>query len=250
MINIQQILNEYVSISLEEMSGIKLMNRTDTKFVTSQQVLKRVLFDAKHDYRVQAVNGEQNIAYHTVYLDTADRTMYMDHQNGRTVREKIRVRTYVSSGLTFLEIKNKNNKGRTDKKRIRIESIETMKEDGGDLFLRQHAWYDQSKLLPLLENSFRRITLVNKRMTERLTIDTEVAFRCLQSGQTASLNDIVIIELKRDGRTPSPIKEVLRKLHVQSSGFSKYCIGSALTSANLKKNRLKPKLRMLDKVRM
>lgn len=250
MINIQQILNEYVSISLEEMSGIKLMNRTDTKFVTSQQVLKRILFDAKRDYRVQAVNGEQNIAYHTVYLDTADRTMYMDHQNGRTVREKIRVRTYVSSGLTFLEIKNKNNKGRTDKKRIRIESIETMKEDGGDLFLRQHAWYDQSKLLPLLENSFRRITLVNKRMTERLTIDTEVAFRCLQSGQTASLNDIVIIELKRDGRTPSPIKEVLRKLYVQSSGFSKYCIGSALTSVNLKKNRLKPKLRMLDKVRM
>ena len=250
MINIQQILNEYVSISLEEMSGIKLMNRTDTKFVTSHQVLERVLFDAKHDYRVQAVNGEQNIAYHTVYLDTADRTMYIDHQNGRTVREKIRVRTYVSSGLTFLEIKNKNNKGRTDKKRIRIESIETMKEDGGDLFLRQHAWYDQSKLLPLLENSFRRITLVNKRMTGRLTIDTEVAFRCLQSGQTASLNDIVIIELKRDGRTPSPLKEVLRKLHVQSSGFSKYCIGSALTSANLKKNRLKPKLRMLDKVRM
>lgn len=250
MINIQQILNEYVSISLEEMSGIKLMNRTDTKFVTSQQVLKRILFDAKRDYRVQAVNGEQNIAYHTVYLDTADRTMYMDHQNGRTVREKIRVRTYVSSGLTFLEIKNKNNKGRTDKKRIRIESLETMQKDGGDLFLRQHAWYDQSKLLPLLENSFRRITLVNKRMTERLTIDTEVAFRCLQSGQTASLNDIVIIELKRDGRTPSPIKEVLRKLHVQSSGFSKYCIGSALTSVNLKKNRLKPKLRMLDKVRM
>ena len=125
-----------------------------------------------------------------------------------------------------------------------------MQKDGGDLFLRQHAWYDQSKLFPLLENSFRRITLVNKRMTERLTIDTEVAFRCLQSGQTASLNDIVIIELKRDGRTPSPIKEVLRKLHVQSSGFSKYCIGSALTSVNLKKNRLKSKLRMLDKVRM
>ena len=250
MINLSEALSKFQPISLEEMSRIKLMNRTDTKFVTSQQVLKRILFDAKHDYRVQAVNGEQNIAYHTVYLDTADRTMYMDHQNGRTVREKIRVRTYVSSGLTFLEIKNKNNRGRTDKKRIRIESLETMQKDGGDLFLRQHAWYDQSKLLPLLENSFRRITLVNKRMTERLTIDTEVAFRCLQSRQTASLNDIVIIELKRDGRTPSPIKEVLRKLHVQSSGFSKYCIGSALTSVNLKKNRLKSKLRMLDKVRM
>ena len=29
------------------------------------------------------------------------------HQNGRVIREKIRVRTYVSSGLTFLEVKKK-----------------------------------------------------------------------------------------------------------------------------------------------
>ncbi len=68
------------------MSGIKLMNRTDTKYVTSYQILKEILLAAGHDYRVQEVNGEYNIAYHTIYLDTADRDMYLTHQNGRVVR--------------------------------------------------------------------------------------------------------------------------------------------------------------------
>ncbi len=195
MTEILQTLKEYIPISLEEMSGIKLMNRTDTKYVTSYQILKEILLD-----------------------------------------------------LTFLEVKNRNNKGRTDKRRIRIGSIESIKEDGGDAFLRQHAWYDQSQLLPLLENSFHRVTLVNNHKTERLTIDTGVKFRCLQSGKISSLDNIVIIELKQDGHNSSPIKEILRKLHIQSSGFSKYCIGSALTVSHLKCNRLKPKLRMLNKI--
>ena len=95
MTEILQTLKEYIPISLEEMSGIKLMNRTDTKYVTSYQILKEILLAAGHDYRVQEVNGEYNIAYHTIYLDTADRDMYLTHQNGRVVREKIRIRTYV-----------------------------------------------------------------------------------------------------------------------------------------------------------
>ena len=109
MTEILQTLKEYIPISLEEMSGIKLMNRTDTKYVTSYQILKEILLAAGHDYRVQEVNGEYNIAYHTIYLDTADRDMYLTHQNGRVVREKIRIRTYVDSDLTFLEVKNKNS---------------------------------------------------------------------------------------------------------------------------------------------
>ena len=85
MTEILQTLKEYIPISLEEMSGIKLMNRTDTKYVTSYQILKEILLAAGHDYRVQEVNGEYNIAYHTIYLDTADRDMYLTHQNGRHI---------------------------------------------------------------------------------------------------------------------------------------------------------------------
>ena len=86
------------------------MNRTDTKYVTSYQMLKEILLVARHDYRIQEVNGECNIAYHTIYLDTPDRDMYVTHQNGRIVREKIRIRTYINSDLTFLEVKKRKNR--------------------------------------------------------------------------------------------------------------------------------------------
>ena len=81
-------------------------------------------------------------------------------------------------------------------------------------------------------------------MTERLTIDTGVHFHHLITGTEARLENLAIIELKRDGRTYSPIGEILRELHVRPSGISKYCVGTVLTAGNLKYNRFKPKLRM------
>lgn len=40
----------------------------------------------------------------------------------------------------------------------------------------------------------------------------------------------------------------MREFRVLPCGFSKYCIGTALTSPELKKNRFKPKLRMAEKL--
>lgn len=247
-LDVTSLLSAFSPISLEEMGAIRLMNRTDTKYVVSLPVLADVLHRACRHYRVQEVDGERNITYHTTYLDTPDYAMYLAHQNGRTIREKIRVRTYVSSDITFLEVKNKNNKGRTDKKRIRVQGVDTLHMDGGETFLRDHAWYELSALILLLENHFHRITLVNNAMTERLTIDTNVHFRHLATGIEADLSNLAIIELKRDGRTFSPLGEILRELHIRPSGISKYCVGTALTAKNLKYNRFKPKLRMAEKI--
>ena len=221
--DIQTALSAFLPVSLEEMSGIRLMNRTDTKFVTSLDKLSLILQFAVTDYRVQEVEGTRNIAYRTV-------------------------RTYVSSGLTFLEVKNKDNKGRTDKRRIRVGNIHSLYADGAEGFLEKHAWYHLSELKPWLENNFYRITLVNKAMTERLTIDTDICFCNLQTGKEAALNRMVIIELKRDGRTFSPIREVLRNLHIQPSGISKYCMGTVLTSPTVKHNRFKQKIRVVGRI--
>ena len=49
--------------------------------------------------------------------------MYLIHHDRHLVRDKVRVRTYVDSHLTFCEVKHKNNKGRTKKKRIAVEPI-------------------------------------------------------------------------------------------------------------------------------
>lgn len=62
------------------------------------------------------------------------------------------------------------------------------------------------------------------------------------------MEDLVVIELKRDGLQPSPILPLLTKLRIHPHGFSKYCIGSALTNADLRRNRIKPRLHSVEKI--
>ena len=61
------------------------------------------------------------------------------------------------------------------------------------------------------------------------------------------MDDAVIIELKRDGRVPSPILPLLRELRIKPQGFSKYCIGSVVTNKSLRVNNFKLKLRSVEK---
>ena len=62
------------------------------------------------------------------------------------------------------------------------------------------------------------------------------------------MGDLVIIELKRDGHQPSPILSKLLQLRIHPHGFSKYCIGSALTNEALRRNRFKPRLHYVQKL--
>ena len=116
-------------------------------------------------------------------------------------------------------------------------------------FLSNHLHYDVDRLVPALNNHFSRITLVNKAKTERLTIDSGLQFCNLQSGKKLDMGPLVIIELKRDGLVYSPVLEMLRKLRIQPHGFSKYCMGEALTcQQQLPVNRFKRKLIEVNKL--
>lgn len=255
------ILSSFQPISLDEMTGIKLMNRTDTKFVTTVDRLKSLLMLAKDDYRVQEIDGKRIAQYYTAYFDTPDNNMYIVHQNGHAGRQKLRIRSYMDSGLNFLEVKTKNNHGRTKKKRVDMLGFDPENPDHGirfmrqdeqyrhyDEFLRKHLRYDPTVLTEHLENHFNRITLVNKAKTERLTIDTGLQFHNLMTGHNADLTGLVIIELKRDGLQPSPILGMLRELRIKPSGFSKYCMGSAMTNPALKRNNFKERLHMVERL--
>ena len=234
-------MEQFGRITLGEMADVRLMNRIDTKFVTTQSVLYRLLSMAHDDYLVQEIGGERNMRYLTTYFDTEDFDMFYVHQSGHTNRQKLRFRTYVSSNIQFMEVKTKNNHGRTKKKRIKVDDMAL--DDSEKLeFLAEHLRYDSKTLMPAIHNSFNRITLVNKARTERLTIDTNLTFHNLVTDKWRKMAPIVIVELKRDGLCYSPVLEMLRKLRVFPHGFSKYCMGSALTNENLKVNRFKPKL--------
>lgn len=245
---ISDLLNQLPPITLEEMKDIRLMNRTDTKYIMPLEKLPLFLQEAQGNYYAQVIGGKQVNSYHTVYFDTAARDMFIAHQNGRKVREKVRIRTYTDSDISFLEVKHKNNKGRTNKKRMPIDRLNIADHKEADNFLQTHAWHQLPVLNEALENNFRRITLVNKGKTERLTIDYNIRFRNMRTQEKASLEKLVIVELKRDGYAESPVRDILRRLNVKPVSISKYCVGSVLTTPGIKHNRFKIKLMQINKL--
>lgn len=244
---IDRALESYSPISLEEMSAVRLMNRIDTKYLTSVGVLGVLLQRLAHEYYVQDTDGMRLFPYHTLYFDTATHKMYMMHLAGKKVRQKIRMRTYENSNVHFLEIKKKNNKGRTKKKRIPISAMTRTATPFSD-FIEQHSAFTAAELTPHLENNFRRITLVNHQFTERLTIDLNLRFHNLINDATVGLDNMVIIELKRDGAVPSPALKHFNALRIKASGFSKYCMGMAFTLPELRANRFKERKRYVLKL--
>ena len=242
-----KLLEQFSPISLAEMSSVKLMNRTDTKFVTTLPRLRLLLQMAQADYFVQEIDGMRNMLYDTTYFDTTSFDMYNAHQHGHAGRQKIRFRTYVSSNLQFMEVKTKNNRGRTKKKRIEVGDMDLSDATKRD-FLAQHLRYDADSLQPHMHNYFHRVTLVNRAKTERLTIDTQLEFHNVLTHQDRYMGSLVIVELKRDGLVFSPVLEMLRQLRIHPHGFSKYCMGAALTNDALPLHRFKEKLRDVEKI--
>lgn len=255
----EKIASTYRPISLDEMRSVKLLNRTDTKFVASLQQVMQLLRIASSHYRMQETDGLRIQPYHTIYYDTAGLKMYNDHQHGQFPRQKVRIRSYLHSHLSFLEVKTKNNHRRTRKKRKTIDFVNYPTMPAGyvtghnclephEAFIAEHFKLPLQGLVPHLENQFNRITLVNNDCTERLTIDTGLRFTNYISGRTHSLDQIGIIELKRDGLRPSPILELLRQLRIKPHGFSKYCMGTAYTNPQAPVNLFKERLRYVDRI--
>ncbi len=242
-----ELIESFAPITLDDMKGIKLMNRMDTKFVTTRRKLKMLLEMAQSEYYIQDIKGQRNMEYDTTYYDTQDYDMYYEHQYGHTNRQKIRFRTYVSSNLQFMEVKTKNNHGRTKKKRIEVIDMDLTDQEKRE-FLSNNLRYEVDELIPALNNHFSRLTLVNRAKTERLTIDSDLRFHNLVTDTRKDMGQLVIIELKRDGLCYSPVLQMLLDLHIRPHGFSKYCMGSALTSDLLRVNRFKRKLIEINKI--
>ena len=242
-----EVLQKYPTISLDEMKDVRLLNRIDTKYVTTTERLERFLQLAQGDYYVQVIDGECQLPYHTIYLDTPDLGMYMAHHDGRQHRYKVRMRRYEVSGLSFMEVKDKTNRGRTKKSRIEIDNL-IYKGKMRD-FVDNQVPYAADSLSPTIENRFRRITLVNKQKTERLTIDMDLQFHNLLNDNHRELKNNVVIELKRDGNVFSPATNMLRDLHIHPCGFSKMAMGMALTMPTLKQNNFKERIHYIEKLK-
>ncbi len=244
---LNEIINRFDSIELNEVDKVKLMSRTDTKYWFHTDILPKVLELISKKYFILKINGLSILPYTTTYYDSPENSMYMAHHNGKLNRYKIRTRSYQSSNLSFLEIKFKNNKNRTIKKRIKITSESTIFSDKEKKFISDNTLYKSDDLRPVLMNKFDRITLVNKDFNERCTIDLNIHYK--NENNKSNLQNFVIVELKADGKNRnSTLCCALKEFKIKPSRFSKYCIGMLRLNKGLKHNRFKNKILNINKI--
>ena len=252
LMELTSILQDFPPITPDEMKSVKLMNRIDTKYLINRSQLPIILTHLKKHFFIQN-NGNQNIAhYKNLYYDTENIKMYLEHHNRKLERQKLRARLYCNTGDTFCEVKNKNNKGRTHKKRIPMpisyfDAMLTHAEIRH--FVMENLRYDINSLMPQVETEFDRITLVNHDKTERLTLDFDLSFFNHQTGLHAEIPHLLIIELKQDGNCHSFFQKIAIDFRIHPYRISKYCLGTMLTNPQAKSNRFKEKIRYIEKLR-
>ena len=177
---------------------------------------------------------------------TQDFDLYNEHHSGKLNRYKIRHRTYVESNIGFLEVKFKNNKGRTLKTRIKEVEVPELHSGKAFEFLKKTLPFDPLILLPKIWINYSRITLVNKTSAERLTLDLNLEFE--KDGKTELLDQLVIAEVKQESKIGSPFITIMKNNHIRQGSISKYCFGVASSFQEVKKNNFKRKLSNVKKI--
>lgn len=238
---IQGLLGDFHPIKLVSMDSVKLMTRSDDKYICHIGQLPGILESASPDWQVLEILDKRFFRYESLYLDTPDHQMYLMHHNRKLNRYKIRVREYQETHEFFFEIKFKNNQQLTTKKRIRIGPDRNYHTDQIREFLSGNSNFSPEMLEPKMYSSFKRITLVNSGIRQRVTIDMNPEW--FFGDRRISMPKIVVIEVKSArSSTAKGFGLLLREARVFPRRLSKYCTGTALLYPEIKHNRFKAKL--------
>lgn len=242
-------LNRFDTVSLDEAIARPLLSRIDTKIVVPVRVLPAILTSLPTNgpsaYRVVDLADELAPAYTTRYFDTPDLSDYLDHHNGRRIRQKFRYRRYHSTNSVFFEVKQRSGANATSKTRIGVGAIPAqLGHDEASLIaglgLSSHGY------VPSLEVLYRRVTFVG--VNDRLTVDMGLQCRS-PNGRSASFDRVAILEMKQEQRSStSVLTRSLREHGLRPFSVSKYCMGIASCNTDVKRNRFDSKIRLLQTI--
>lgn len=229
------------------MDSIKLMERVDTKYVFKVELLPSLLQSLAGNYRILEVDGNRLTTYESLYFDCKAFDLYYRHHQGKMNRYKIRFRKYVESDLSFFEVKYKNNKDRTIKKRIKQKDISLNLQNEAIEFLQKHTTLTPSNMEAKMFVYYKRITLVNNKLTERVTIDLDLSYADLNSSKI-KFENLVIVEIKQDKASDSDMAATLKRTHIREGSISKYCLGIATLFENIRANNFKERINQFKKI--
>ncbi|MGH1489131.1 MAG: polyphosphate polymerase domain-containing protein [Acidimicrobiales bacterium] len=228
-------------VDLAQLDEAQLHDRVESKVILHTGDVCNALRGLASDYLVLEHEGERLQGYRNDYFDSPELVNYHQHHNQKGRRLKLRYRTYMNSDLTFFEVK-RNVNGRTVKERRVSQQPEGQLLPDDARFFFHQTGSDPSVYVPSLRVDYQRILLVKRDLTERVTIDLNLAFTSA-SGAT-EIRDLAVCEFKQpklDLRSPA-----MEATNARPQNFSKYCMGLASCDPGLRRNRFKKVFRKLE----
>ena len=263
--------------SLSELNDAAgLLTRVDRKYLVPLERAQELVGGLTSEARVLDIDGRRRFSYASTYFDTPGLEAFMLAARKRRRRFKVRTRTYLDTGLCFLEVNTRGARGTTVKRRMSYHPDDASRLTGpgrsfvavclastgvtGPAAAREIA----AALRPVLATTYERTTLHLPRAEARATIDTALTWRRLTPGArtrttaagagapqalrpahlTAAINDgepvavadIAVVETKNPA-TPSPADRALWDAGHRPTRISKYATGMALLHPELPANR-------------
>ncbi len=226
-----------------------LQTRVDRKYVVPLACLPAVLAELPDGTRALEIGGERALRYASQYFDTPALHSYLGAAHGRRRRFKVRARTYVDSGTSFLEVKTRGGRAATVKDRVPVAGsalddaavgyAAEMLADAGIPDARRLA----ESLEPVLTTRYRRATLLLPGEAggdpSRGTVDIDLRWCDVQqpgdSGRL-TLPATAIVETKSGCRAGALDRALWRHGHRPAS-ISKYGTGLAALRPGLPRNK-------------
>lgn len=245
--DIIECLKSFSSVTLSQINEASLQNRFELKYLFPKNLLPSLFESLKEHYSVLEINNIRCFRYDTCYYDTPDFQLYRDHHNGYQGRIKVRQRCYVDSNQIYFEIKNKTSEIRTNKIRVPIDKMNGILDEE-QLKLIYTNRFERNELKVVLNNNFRRVTLCDRNVTERITIDIGIEFQDENRCNSVKLENVVLMEIKLQKTSNRSIAILeMKKRYVFETSFSKYAVGVAYLNPGIKQNNLKPIILKLNK---
>ena len=105
--------------SLAELnSAAGLLTRVDRKYLVPLERAQELVGGLISEAQVLDIDGRRRFSYASTYFDTPGLEAFMLTARKRRRRFKVRTRTYLDSGLCFLEVKTRGARGTTVKRRM------------------------------------------------------------------------------------------------------------------------------------
>jgi hypothetical protein len=217
------LVRRFSPINLSELNAkAEMLRRRDNKYVIERPVMQKALEGFIDHFDVLEIDGCRSFT------------------------------NYIESDLCFVEVKLKDKRGETIKKRLAHDPARSQELDGHAMDFVQschNSLYKRAfpyELERAIDMRYKRVTLVAKDGGERMTIDNKLCF--MSGGVTQRVGDDKFIVETKSANGNGIADKVLRSLHRHPSKHcSKYCTATAMMNADVKSNNFKMVMRKLNR---